>query len=102
MDSHVHFEYTFHQIIQHLHMCILLNINSNILSNHYIQYYVMIFFRAKASPSKQATVAFPGLNYDITRFASIVRVGNGYCGINIEKNTFRPGQESQPIYRVFG
>ena len=67
-------------------MCILLNINSNILSN----------------PSKQATVAFPGLNYDITRFASIFRVGNGYCGINIEKNTFRPGQESQPIYRVFG
>ena len=102
MDSHVHLEYTFHQISQHLHMCILLNINSNILSNHYIQYYVMIFFRAKASPSKQATVAFPGLNYDITRFASMVRVGNGYCGINIEKNTFRPGQESQPIYRVFG
>ena len=83
-------------------MCILLNINSNILSNHYIQYYVMHFFRAKASLSKQATVAFPGLNYDITRFASIFRVGNGYCGINIEKNTFRPGQESQPIYRVFG
>ena len=79
-------------------MCILLNINSNILSNHYIQNYVINFFRAKASPSKQATVAFPGLNYDITRFASIVRVGNGYCGINIEKNAFRPGQESQPIY----
>ena len=51
----------------------------------------MNFFRAKASPSKQATVAFPGLDYDITRF-----------GINIEKTTFRPGQESQPIYRVFG
>ena len=76
-------------------MCILLNINSNILSNHYIQYYVMNFFRAKASPSKQATVAFPGLNYDITRFASIFRVGNGYCGINIEKNTFRTGQFNQ-------
>ena len=49
-----------------------------------------IFFRAKASPSKQATVAFPGLNYDITRFASIVRVGNGYCGINIEKIEVSP------------
>ena len=48
----------------------------------------MNFFRAKASPSKQATVAFPGLNYDITRFASIFRVGNGYCGINIEKTRF--------------
>ena len=53
----------------------------------------------KASPSKQATVAFPGLNYDITRFASIFKVGNGYCGINIEKNTFRPRQESQPIWQ---
>ena len=50
----------------------------------------MIFFRAKASPSKQATVAFPGLNYDITRFASIFRVGNGYCGINIEKKHVSP------------
>ena len=38
--------------------------------------------RAKASPLnlKQATVAFPGLNDDITRFARIFRVG--YCGIN--------------------
>ena len=88
-------------ISQHLHMCNLLTVNSNILSYHYIQYYVMIFFEQNRS-SKQATVAFPGLNYDITRFASIFRVGNGYCGVNIEKNTFRPGQESQPIYRVFG
>ena len=59
-------------------MCILLNINSNILSN----------------PSKQATVAFPGLNYDITRFASIFRVGNGYCGINIEKTRFAPDKKA--------
>ena len=44
----------------------------------------------KASPSKQVTVAFPGLNYDITRFARIFRVGNGYCGINIEKIRFAP------------
>ena len=54
----------------------------------------MNFFRAKASPSKQATVAFPGLNYDITRFASIFRVGNGYCGINIEKTRFAPDKKA--------
>ena len=55
----------------------------------------MIFFRAKPSPSKQATVAFPGLNYDITRFASIFRVGNGYCGINIDKKTrFAPDKKA--------
>ena len=55
----------------------------------------MNFFRAKASPSKQATVAFPGLNYDITHFASIFKVGNGYCGINIFKKTrFAPDKKA--------
>ena len=39
----------------------------------------------KASQSKQATVAFPGSNYDITRFARIFRVG--YCSMNREKTT---------------
>ena len=59
----------------------------------------MNFFRAKASPSKQATVAFPGLNYDITRFASIFRVGNGYCGINIEKNPTTGLRDNCLFYR---
>ena len=42
--------------------------------------------RAKPSPSKQATVAFPGLNYDITRFARILRGGgaNGYFFVKLD------------------
>ena len=39
-------------ISKHLHMCILLTINSNILSNHYIQYYVMKNSSSKTVPVK--------------------------------------------------
>ena len=46
--------------------------------------------RAKASPSKRATVASRGLNYDMIRFARSFWVG--YCGMNREKTMFRPGQ----------
>ena len=49
--------------------------------------------RAKPSPSKQATVAFLGLNSDITLFCSYLTIM-----IQIHKNTC-PDQRSQPIYR---
>ena len=38
------------------------------------KYYAIKNALSKSVPSKQATVAFPGLNYDITHFASFFRV----------------------------